>query len=432
LRGLVLGVVAFFALCSGALADSTALLNGAQSLLSTEVQAYGGSQGPFANGYWNTTDTGCWACDQGGPATGAATLALLSSTGGRSSSPTSSPYFGQAVATINTAIATRQGANGAFTDPGATGQSTEMATEFFGVEFGTVYRELSPYLSAATKASWQKSLSAAADYLIQNGNVTWYTNGNVNLGNTEFFYLVWQATGDAKYQQAEQQAWDFMVSPPQSQWPGDGLVIVKQPTQSDGSDGQAYLAETGSGGTGFDPEYTSLQLDIASRFYLLSGDPKVLRLANMLANMVLTRTNQSTWMLDTSGGTRHTDSNRYVNLLSSAFAVLGERGGRSDLDAIASSELQAETAAYEQQPWQDYNPVFRRALGNDISTIALAAAPAAVTNITLPFGGQSSTTTTTAPTVPTTIQPTPPVRRSVARSARARKARHAKHHRGLR
>ncbi len=37
-------------------------------------------------------------------------------------------------------------------------------------------------------------------------------------------------------------------------------MITKQPTQADGSDGMAYLTESGVGGNGFDPDYTQTQL----------------------------------------------------------------------------------------------------------------------------------------------------------------------------
>ncbi len=203
---------------------------------------------------------------------------------------------------------------------------------FFGLEFGTTYHLLESDLDPATRASWQASLAAAANYLIDSGDTTWYANGNINLGYTEFLYLVWQATGNTTYEQAYSASWNFTMGPPQNRFPGSGLVITQQPTQADGSDGMAYLTESGAGGNGFDADYTQTQLDTACRLYLLSGDPRALRLANMLLNTLMPRVNTSTWMLDTSGGTRHTEQGREDGFMTSAFAVLGLDGGRSCSD----------------------------------------------------------------------------------------------------
>jgi hypothetical protein len=243
---------------------------------------------------------------------------------------------------------------------------------FFGVEFGTAYEQLAANLDPAQRKRWQASLAAAADYLINKGVVTWYTNGNINLGETEFFYLVWQATKDDKYRQTYEASWSFTLSPPQARWPGAGLVIVKAPTRSDGADGSGYLAETGAGGTGFDAEYTELQLEVASRLYLLSRDPRALRLANLMLNMLLPRVD-SAWRLDTSGGTRHTEAVRHVGFLSSALTVLSLYGGRSDLAPLVSAQFTAEEGFFPPGPGSD-NAVMRRALGNDVAVIALAAA----------------------------------------------------------
>jgi hypothetical protein len=277
----------------------------------------------------------------------------------------------EAERTINTAIATRQAADGSFTDPTAGGQPADIATMFFGVEFGATYQLLSPYLTPATRALWGNSLAAAANYLVNHGDASWYSNGNINLGFAELFYLAWKATGRANLLRDYNNEWSFLVSPPQNKFPGAGLKIIKQPTAADGSDGAGYLAETGPGGTGFDPEYTMLQLDVAARLYLLSGDPRALRLANLEVNILKPRTS-STMMLDTSGGTRHTQPNRQVGFQDSAAVVLSLFDGRSDLAPLAIADLSAEKNWFQ---WasQD-NPVFRRALGDSMSVAALAEA----------------------------------------------------------
>jgi hypothetical protein len=354
--------------CGGAAATSASataasdpVASEAVAFLGRELNAYAGPLGPYAKGVWQSPNTVCWACNEGGPLEAAATV--WKATG-------NAALLQEAEQTADQAIATRQTAAGYFTaPPGYTDtQSPEVRTMFFADELGNAYLALAPALDPATRASWQASLRAAADYLIRNGNVTWYTNGNVNIGNAEMFYLAWKVTGDSRYQTAYQQAFAFLLSPPQSRWPGLGLKLVKAPSQADGSDGSGYLAEQGAGGAGFDAEYSELQLDAASRLYLLSGDARALRLANLLVNMLRPRVNGAA-MLDASGGTRHVEAGRMVPFLTSAYAVLALHGGRSDLMPYAMGELKAEEGFYAQNP---YNEVFRRALGTDVSVIAAA------------------------------------------------------------
>jgi hypothetical protein len=393
-----------------AAADSTsgaasAAATASLDLLSSEVAAYAGPLGGYSDGIWNTTDTACWSCDQGGPATAAATDYMLT---GRSNPN----LLTEAERTINNAIATRQQPDGSFIGPPGDTQSASVATMFFGVEEGNTYLDLSPILDPATRARWQASLASAASYLVDSGNLYWYTNGNINLGDTELFYLAWQATGDPTFESDYEDSWSFTSSPPAATWPGQGLIITKQPTAADGSDGAGYLTETGAGGTGFDPEYTALQLDVASRMYLLSGDQRWLWLTNLLVNQLLPLIDTTDWMLNASNGTRHTESDYNVNLITSAFVVLGLYGGRTDLVPDILPDLQQLASTYSQS-WTDYSNVYRRALGNDVSVIALA------TNLAAPLGWaldpvqaflpSSPSSGDSTPTTPLPVSPTPSI-----------------------
>src|SRR5438067_731828 len=93
--------------------------------LTAEVDAYAAPLGPFIAGNWHTLSTICWACNQGGPATAAATAYML---GGR----TRPELLQEAQETIDTAIATRQQPSGAFVGPLGDTQSPDVATFFFG------------------------------------------------------------------------------------------------------------------------------------------------------------------------------------------------------------------------------------------------------------------------------------------------------------
>jgi hypothetical protein len=335
-------------------------------ILMSELHAYAGTEGPFSNGNWANPQSTCWGCDDGGPATAAATAYVLT---GRDNAT----LLHEAEETINAAIDTRQAPDGGFEDtPGNPATVDGIQTIFFGVQFGATYQVLLPYLSAVDARRWQAALVALGNYLIVTKNTTWYANGNINLATTEIEYLAWKGTGRPRFLSAYDTALNFVIAPPQSRWPGDGLIITQTPTRADGSDGAGYFAETGVGGPGFDPEYTELQLEVASGLYLFSGDPRALRLVNLLTNQLRPLVNGQN-ELDTSGGTRHTGSGRSVEFMTPAYTVLSLFAGRSDLDTLMTTEATAEARDYHES-WQTYNPVYRRALGNDISTSALAEA----------------------------------------------------------
>ena len=336
----------------------------AHALLDEQLGAYATTAGPYRDGVWASSNQICWACNEGGPATAAATAWLL---GG----PSDAADLGWAEATVDHVVATEQQPNGSYR-PDA-GSSPDITTVFWGVEMGTTFLELEPALTAAERAAWQKSLAAAAHYLIANGDPTWYTNGNVDLGEAEFFYLAYRATGEAAFLSAYNTTWHTALRPDQRRWPGAGLVVTRAPTKADDSDGAGYLSEIGQGGTGFDPEYSELQLDDAARLYLLSGDRRALQLANLLVNQLLPYVTPQ-WLLDTSSGTRHTQPDRYVFFLTSAFAVLSQHAGRADLAGDADPLL-ATTASRYDQAGNLYSQIFRRALGNDVATISLSSLP---------------------------------------------------------
>ena len=95
------------------------------------------------------------------------------------------------------------------------------------------------------------------------------------------------------------------------------------------------MTETGPGGTGYDPECTQLALDVLTRFYVLSGDRKVLRLDNLLTNQALTGVNDK-WNLLTTG-TRHTEPNRYVPFTTAAMGAGNAR--RSNDEGLLDAQM---------------------------------------------------------------------------------------------
>jgi hypothetical protein len=281
-----------------------------------------------------------------------------------------------AVRTFDTAIAAHRNPNGSFGD---IADSPDITSMTFGVELGTSILELRSALSPQRLRRWTDALAGAADFLIANKNLTWYTNGNINLGNAELFYLAWRATGDARFRAAYNQAWNFALYPPQQQWAGFGLRML--PASAVNASGArvggaaGYLAESGGGIPGFDPQYTELQLDVATRLWLLSRDPRALRLVNLLLNAVLTRTNTSDWELNGTGGTRHPAPDGGP-VTTPALAVLVLTGHRRNLAGLAVSEFQEINSIYRGS-WPYGNPGYARGYGNEVSVILMAAQMAA-------------------------------------------------------
>jgi hypothetical protein len=313
----------------------------------------------YADGVWHSKDKACWFCATC-PATLAATLWRVN---GR----TDPRLFKMAVATFDRTIAAQRNSNGSF------GEQSLPNTQFFGVELGTTYLLLGNRLGPKHRVAWRKSIAGAADYLIRHGDLTWETNGNINLGNTELEWLAWAITGNQRFHDAYELSWRYTIHPPQARWPGYGLQITQKATGSRGASGAGYLAENGGRGPGFDPEYTMLQLSVSSRAYLLSHDPRFRRLSNLLWNQLSPLVKRPEWTFDARGGTRRS----HIDMMTSpGMAVLATTGGRPDL--LPSLDSQTSTAMYTTyvenalQNWGSAS--LYRGYGNELGVALLALA----------------------------------------------------------
>jgi type IV secretory pathway TrbD component len=284
---------------------------------STDIRYFGGDA--YQNG-----DLVCTACNLG-----AATAAAVA----RWQDPTLPAWLDDsAVRAVNNAIAAYQQPDGSFTDSSV--GSASIATMFFANEVGNSLVAMRNRLTDADRLRWIASTRSAADFLLERGELTWYANGNIALGNAEVMELAWLATSDPKYKTLYDTALSSALNPNQILFPGRGLIITKAGTRSDGSDGAGYLTEEGPGGVGFDPGYGVLQLGVATRMWLATGDPRTLRVLNLLTNQML-KIVDSTWML-AAGGTR-TSPGTWA-FTSGALAALVARGGRSDLSTMFTSQ----------------------------------------------------------------------------------------------
>ena len=287
------------------------------------------------NGLWLGGDPDYWRSSSG---PGLAAAAVAAATG----NPT---MRADAEQTFDTLIAEHEQPNGSFTaaagapDP----QSPDIDTMFFVDNLGMALWALRPQMSSGTVAAWTSAITAGANFLVNNGNLTWYTNGNVVIGNALVMALAYWATGNSVYDSYYQQELSFAVSPPQNRWPGFGLIYTKVPTLPDGSDGSAYFAESGGGAPGFDADYSQIQLDQLTRLYLVTNSPQVLRLVNLEVNQEWPLVNTTNFELNTSGGTRHPQADRFIPFNSPGVPLAASAGGESYLVPY----LQRQAAAVE-------------------------------------------------------------------------------------
>jgi hypothetical protein len=302
----------------------TSVSNAAASLLTSDVNTLVAHQAPGnPAGLWIGGDPVYWRASSG-PGLAAAAVA------GLNGNPTMQ-Y--DAIETFNTLISDHAQPNGSFTAVAGTPdpQSPDIDTMFFVTNLGMALWALRPKLSAQQNASWTNAITGGADYLVANGNLSWYTNGNIAIGSALVMALAYWASGDPKYQQVYAEALSFAISPPQSRWPGFGLIYTKVPNEASGADGAGYFAESGGAAPGFDADYTQLQLDQLCRLYLVTKSAEVLRLVELLFNQEWPLVNPTTWTLNTSGGTRHPQQGRFTGFTTPALVLLALDGGRTDL-----------------------------------------------------------------------------------------------------
>ncbi len=315
----------------------------------------------YFNGAFQSPEKLCWMCNTG-PGAAAAVLATF---GG----PRASYYRRLAIRTFSDAIHARQRVDGSFLNPALPSQGSGIPTLFFGVELGEAYVEMGPTLSPATRRLWRDTLGRAARVLLGQGLLTHYVNGNINLQFTELLWDAWHATGDSALHRDYETSWAFTMSPGPS-WRGFGLITTKHGNGPHGSTSSGYLTESSGGSPGFDPDYTQLQADEAARLYVLSHDGRALLLMNLLTNQLRPLSTPG-FLLNTSGGTRHPQADRFVPFTDSAVPVLSWLRGRTDLLPDVPNQFRELRQVLCQNLVFPYAPLYR-AMGNELSVLLLA------------------------------------------------------------
>jgi hypothetical protein len=329
--------------------DSVAALD--RAVLNNFMGLVPGSPRRYAAGAWYEPGSDCFWCLDA-----AATAAAVLS---RERTPADTRLLSVARATLNREIDRCQRRDGSWDETG-------IVTGFVAVELGTSYLELADVLDPATRTKWARAIRRAADFIVSSKNLTWYTNGNVNLRNAAVMWLAWQITGRSTYKAAYEYEWRFALSPPQWRWRGFGLRLTRRPHRPDGADGAGYLAESDGGRPGFDPEYTMTQLDGATGMWVLSHDRRWLRLMNLFFNQLRPRLSRS-FTLDARRGARH---DHMIPFYSAGLAVLYYSGDRPDLRHLVPGDLARLRAEYS-NPGNFTSQNFYRGLSGWLSMIVL-------------------------------------------------------------
>lgn len=254
----------------------------------------------------------------------------------------------RAIATIEGALTLYTQSNGSF-GPLAPPGDNSIDTWEFGTVMAVVYLTYKDSMSLATRARWEAVMLASVEYLHAHGNVNYYTNGNIELGEYVFENLVYLITGDYNVGQVKERTWwaahDPVAANADAGWAGYGFVLPSGATADtypyDGHATTGYFTESGAGGTGLDYSYTQWQSSLLCLGYLFDPEPRVARLINLCLNTIWPRVNTSTWAIDMSGGTRVGFGQTGVlrNFDTPALAVADLRLGRTGLADYQSQYL---------------------------------------------------------------------------------------------
>lgn len=183
----------------------------------------------------------------------------------------------------------------------------------------------------------------------------WYINGNRDWGNVEALWCAWYLDPTSTRLANFNSYVDWVVTPnPGSYQPGGassgelfGLRTTVTPVEADGSDGQGYFAESHGGSKGFwniggvadndgdretldvdglDYVYLMTQTERLASLYLLTGEQRFARWANMCRNKIVAdRLNTSTGVIEASFGSRHCGDYSWQNAIDLAFTWKGQR-----------------------------------------------------------------------------------------------------------
>lgn len=183
-----------------------------------------------------------------------------------------------------------------------------------------IYQLPANTITTSERALWTSWCQAMCDYLDSqtsgSGLTYFYVNGNyqARLCQAYWFTSMISTPGPVrdKYRDMYERALEFTVNPAlhnAGSWTGYGWVTSLTGSSSDWSDYKGYLTEQGGAAPGLDWSYSTVQAEALAGIYLMNRDDRVLRMLNAISTNVEPRINQTTWILDGTGGTRLVGSN---------------------------------------------------------------------------------------------------------------------------
>ena len=235
---------------------------------------------------------------------------------------------------------------------------------FFGTQLGEALLVLrkAGLLTADQDARWTDQLEKISAFWVAKHDPTWYTNGNIELGETLLYALTAQATKSVYWDGMWRRGLAYAISPG-ARWPGCGLVQ----TSADAG----YLVETGAGGAGFDTDYTTVQASFCARLWFFTRDLGALRLLDLLWGTLGPLTDAQ-GMTDMTVGVRkpHPGQRWVLAACSIPVRAVGPFPAQSVLDQLTPWWANALGGYYA-----DYlkYPVQREMLGENLGTALLAA-----------------------------------------------------------
>lgn len=150
----------------------------------------------------------------------------------------------------------------------ASGFPDETYSEITAVEamsvFGRALRELRGALPAQTEARLIHAVRSMGDWLLGEGRMPFYVNGNIELVKCEALWWAYEVTGEHRFYSAYERQAAFARSPDRGRTTG---WVSSSPTDG-------YFAEYGAGAGNLDWHYTHYQCDVLSDLVWATGDPR--------------------------------------------------------------------------------------------------------------------------------------------------------------
>lgn len=251
-------------------------------------------------------------------------------------------YLARAIAATEWALtnyATR--VDGSF-GPAASTDNT-IDTMEFGKSFCATMLLYGDAIPAEARLRWANKIRGGCDYLRSRGAIAYYTNGNIEIGEFVFLRLAYLVCGDEWIAEYAERVWWVLHHPEEAlapDWAGWGVVYdnttIPYVAATAATTETGYFTEEGGGGVGLDWDYSQYQLDELAFYYVLSKDPRIPRLINMIMNKIWPRvTTTGVWNLNTMGGSRQgfaaPTTPRPIAFITPALAVATLVMGRTDL-----------------------------------------------------------------------------------------------------